>query len=176
MTNKPLTTERLEIMLAETLGTTAARGDGASIEVTASIFINVLTEALASRKAASPSQVKMMAQELEERRKADASPVYQFRIRNSYNGLVTEWQTLKNRDDVDFVLKEQPLNSEFRIIGAVPSNEKITPHLETLSRYDLGGHCDSFGQDCGAEMEVCEDGDFVRFCDVEALLKSQFSK
>lgn len=51
MTNNQLTTERLEIMLAETLGTTAARGEQASIEVNASIFISVLTEALASRKA-----------------------------------------------------------------------------------------------------------------------------
>lgn len=49
MTNNQLTTERLEIMLAETLGTTAARGEQASIEVNASIFISVLTEALASR-------------------------------------------------------------------------------------------------------------------------------
>ncbi|EEE2003227.1 hypothetical protein CI266_003582 [Salmonella enterica subsp. enterica serovar Kotte] len=52
MTNKPLTTERLEIMLAETLGTTAARGYGASIEVTALIFIKVLREVLERRKAA----------------------------------------------------------------------------------------------------------------------------
>lgn len=48
----PITKERLEIMLAETLGTTAARGEQASIEVTASIFVSVLTEVLASRKAA----------------------------------------------------------------------------------------------------------------------------
>ena len=52
--NNQLTTERLEIMLAETLGITAARGELASIEVNASIFICVLTEALASRKAAEP--------------------------------------------------------------------------------------------------------------------------
>lgn len=49
MTNNQLTTERLEIMLAETLGTTAARGEHASIEVKASIFVSVLTEVLASR-------------------------------------------------------------------------------------------------------------------------------
>ncbi|ECY3256778.1 hypothetical protein AU577_09100 [Salmonella enterica subsp. enterica serovar Alachua] len=50
MTNNQLTTERLEIMLAETLGTTAARGKQASIEVNASIFVSVLTEVLESRK------------------------------------------------------------------------------------------------------------------------------
>lgn len=49
MDKKPLTTERLEIMLAETLGTTAARGEQASIEVNASIFVSVLTEVLARR-------------------------------------------------------------------------------------------------------------------------------
>ena len=50
MTNNQLTTERLEIMLAETLGTTAARGEHASIEVTASIFVSVLEEVLDGRR------------------------------------------------------------------------------------------------------------------------------
>lgn len=66
------------------------------------------------------TEIRAMVSELQERRKADTAPVYQFRIRNSYNGFTTEWQTLKNREDVDFILKEQPLNSEFRIIGAAP--------------------------------------------------------
>lgn len=66
------------------------------------------------------TEIRAMVAELQERRKADTVPVYQFRIRNSYNGFTTEWQTLKNREDVDFVLKEQPLNSEFRIIGSAP--------------------------------------------------------
>lgn len=52
--NNQLTTERLEIMLAETLGITAARAELASIEVNASIFICVLTEVLASRKNCQP--------------------------------------------------------------------------------------------------------------------------
>lgn len=51
MTNNQLTTERLEIMLAETLGTTTARGEHASIEVKASIFVSVLKEVLENRKA-----------------------------------------------------------------------------------------------------------------------------
>lgn len=49
MTNNQITTERLEIMLAETIGTTAARGEHSSIEVTDSIFVSVLTEVLESR-------------------------------------------------------------------------------------------------------------------------------
>lgn len=49
MTNNKLTTEHLETMLAETLGTTAARGEHASIEVKASIFASVLKEVLESR-------------------------------------------------------------------------------------------------------------------------------
>jgi len=44
-------------------------------------------------------------------------PVYQYRIRNGYNGQVTEWQTIR-RDQVDFVLKAQPHNAEFQIIAA----------------------------------------------------------
>ncbi|ECC9827537.1 hypothetical protein D6K36_02945 [Salmonella enterica subsp. enterica] len=56
--------------------------------------------------------------ELQERRKADSGePIYQYRIRNGYNGQVTEWQTIR-RDQVDFVLKAQPLNAEFQIIAA----------------------------------------------------------
>lgn len=47
----------------------------------------------------------------------DSEPVYQYRIRNGYNGQVTEWQTIR-RDQVDFVIKAQPLNAEFRIIAA----------------------------------------------------------
>lgn len=54
MTNNLLTTERLEIMLAETLGTTAVRGEHASIEVKASIFVGVLTEVLENRKTNKP--------------------------------------------------------------------------------------------------------------------------
>lgn len=72
--------------------------------------------------------------ELQERRKADsAEPIYQYRIRNGYNGQVTEWQTIR-RDQVDFVLKAQPLNAEFRIISApqpVPVvNEFIPKNLD----------------------------------------------
>ncbi len=59
---------------------------------------------------------------------APTEPVYQYRIRNAYNGQVTEWQTIR-RDQVDFVLKAQPLNAEFQIIAppvpVVP--EEATP-------------------------------------------------
>ncbi|KFC98277.1 hypothetical protein [Leclercia adecarboxylata] len=47
---------------------------------------------------------------------APTEPVYQYRIRNAYNGQVTEWQTIR-RDQVDFVLKAQPLNAGFQIIA-----------------------------------------------------------
>ncbi len=59
---------------------------------------------------------------------APTEPVYQYRIRNAYNGQVTEWQTIR-RDQVDFVLKAQPLNAEFQItappVPVVP--EEATP-------------------------------------------------
>ncbi|WP_262758151.1 hypothetical protein [Citrobacter cronae] len=72
--------------------------------------------------------------ELQERRKADsAEPIYQYRIRNGYNGQVTEWQTIR-RDQVDFVLKAQPLNAEFRIISTLQPasvvNEFIPKNLD----------------------------------------------
>ncbi|MDM3027470.1 hypothetical protein OGX80_21915 [Citrobacter sp. CK194] len=67
-----------------------------------------------------------MAKEIQERRKADSAEViYQYRIRNGYNGQVTEWQTIR-RDQVDFVLKAQPLNAEFQIIAA-PQPAPIVP-------------------------------------------------
>lgn len=59
---------------------------------------------------------------LQEHRKA-ADPIYQYRIRNGYNGQVTEWQTIR-RDQVDFVLKAQPHNAEFQIIAA-PQNVNL---------------------------------------------------
>ncbi len=59
---------------------------------------------------------------------APTEPAYQYRIRNAYNGQVTEWQTIR-RDQVDFVLKAQPLNAEFQItappVPVVP--EEATP-------------------------------------------------
>lgn len=33
--------------------------------------------------------------------------------------------------------------------------------IASLQRYTLGGHCDSFGQDCGAEMEQDDDGEYI---------------
>ena len=76
---------------------------------------------------------------------APSEPVYQYRIRNCYNGQVTEWQTIK-RDQVDFVLKAQPHNAEFQIIApAAP----VVPDAQHSERFNwtygewaehLGGH------------------------------------
>jgi hypothetical protein len=41
--------------------------------------------------------------------------------------------------------------------------------IASMQRYTLGGHCDSFGQDCGAEMEKDDDGEYVMLTDVLAL-------
>ena len=54
MTDNPLTTERLKILLADTLRATASRGEQDSIEICATIFISVLTEVLAGREAEGP--------------------------------------------------------------------------------------------------------------------------
>lgn len=69
--------------------------------------------------------------ELQEYRNA-AEPVYQYRIRNGYNGQVTEWQTIR-RDQVDFVLKAQPLNAEFQIIP--PSQPLTDAERQELQEY-----------------------------------------
>ena len=33
--------------------------------------------------------------------------------------------------------------------------------IHSIQRYTLGGHCDSFCQDCGAEMERDDDGEYI---------------
>lgn len=38
--------------------------------------------------------------------------------------------------------------------------------VATLPRWSLGGHCDSFGSDCGAEMEKDDEGEFILLADV----------
>lgn len=45
--------------------------------------------------------------------------------------------------------------------------EIVSANIYSLKRYELGGVCDSFGQDCGAEMECAADGDFIRFDDLD---------
>ncbi|APS33795.1 MULTISPECIES: hypothetical protein [Serratia] len=51
----------------------------------------------------------------------EAQPVYQYRMRNPYNGQVTDWETIKP-EQVDFILKETiAANVEFRIIAAPPA-------------------------------------------------------
>ncbi|MDE9666403.1 hypothetical protein L2109_23280 [Citrobacter portucalensis] len=75
------------------------------------------------------------ASELQERRKAySAEHIYQYRIRNGYNGQVTEWQTIR-RDQVGFVLKAQPLNAEFRIISAPQPAPVVNDELYKLANH-----------------------------------------
>ncbi|MGP1057062.1 MULTISPECIES: hypothetical protein, partial [unclassified Serratia (in: enterobacteria)] len=51
----------------------------------------------------------------------EAQPVYQYRMRNPYNGQVTDWETTKP-EQVDFILKETiAANVEFRIIAVRPA-------------------------------------------------------
>jgi hypothetical protein len=38
--------------------------------------------------------------------------------------------------------------------------------VSSLQRWSLGGHCDSFGSDCGAEMEEDDEGEFILLADV----------
>lgn len=40
------------------------------------------------------------------------------------------------------------------------------PDIASLQRYTLGGHCDSFGQDCGAEMEQDDEGEYIFLAEV----------
>lgn len=42
--------------------------------------------------------------------------------------------------------------------------------IASLQRYALGGYCDDFGQDCGAEMEQDDEGEYILLA--EALMPS----
>ncbi|HDR2587300.1 TPA: dTDP-6-deoxy-D-glucose-3,5-epimerase [Enterobacter ludwigii] len=74
------------------------------------------------------SNVVLPAEEAEELARialaAPVEPIYQYRIRNGYNGQVTAWQTIK-RDQVDFVLKAQPHSAEFQIIAPLMQTVSI---------------------------------------------------
>lgn len=45
--------------------------------------------------------------------------------------------------------------------------------IASLQRYTLGGHCDSFGQDCGAEMEQDDEGEYIMLAEALALSLSK---
>ncbi|ALE97533.1 hypothetical protein ABH11_03232 [Serratia marcescens] len=66
-----------------------------------------------------PDELLVLTSELLANR--EAQPVYQYRMRNPYNGQVTDWETIKP-EQVDFILKETiAANVEFRIIAAPPA-------------------------------------------------------
>lgn len=98
-----------------------------SLSLAMKSHFEVMAESASEAEAIECSQIVRALRELQERRNAekDSEPVYQYRIRNGYNGQVTEWQTIR-RDQVDFVIKAQPLNAEFRII-ATPQPALVVP-------------------------------------------------
>lgn len=88
--------------------------------------------------------------------KAPVEPVYQYRIRNGYNGQVTEWQTIR-RDQVDFVLKAQPHNAEFQIITPV------TPQL-TQPALDLREVFEAWARSKCWDVRQGETGAYISMC------------
>jgi len=66
---------------------------------------------------------------------------------------------------------ECPLTIVDRIDAALsePVDLVALSDVADLQRYTLGGHCDSFGQDCGAEMEQDDEGEYLLFIDVLSL-------
>lgn len=73
----------------------------------------------------------------------EAQPVYQYRMRNPYNGQVTDWETTKP-EQVDFILKETiAANVEFRIIAAPPAPavpEELLEAMEEVIRISDRDH------------------------------------
>ncbi|ELI6443103.1 DUF3850 domain-containing protein [Aeromonas salmonicida subsp. salmonicida] len=65
-----------------------------------------------------------------------------------------------------------PVNLDERIDAALAGKLPDQPldmvslsDIASLQRYTLGGHCDSFGQDCGSEMEQDDEGEYVLLAD-----------
>ncbi|EPK4544212.1 DUF551 domain-containing protein [Serratia marcescens] len=97
----------------------------------------------------------------------EAQPVYQYRMRNPYNGQVTDWETIKP-EQVDFILKETiAANVEFRIIAAPPAPavaEEVIPgglvYSSALPEFEsndsdkvIGYHCFISGQTRSVESQ-----------------------
>ncbi|MGX5834748.1 ASCH/PUA domain-containing protein [Aeromonas piscicola] len=57
--------------------------------------------------------------------------------------------------------------------SAVPDALVAMSGIASLQRYTLGGHCDSFGQDCGAEMERDDEGEYIMLAEALALSPSK---
>lgn len=55
----------------------------------------------------------------------------------------------------------------------VPDALVAMSDIASLQRYTLGGHCDSFGQDCGAEMEQDDEGEYIMLAEALALSPSK---
>ena len=54
----------------------------------------------------------------------------------------------------------------------VPDALVALSDIASLQRYTLGGHCDSFGQDCGAEMEHDDEGEYILLSEAMMLAAS----
>lgn len=67
---------------------------------------------------------------------------------------------------------------EASLSGKLPESEVpdalvAMSDIASLQRYTLGGHCDSFGQDCGAEMERDDEGEYIMLAEALALSPSK---
>lgn len=118
---------------------------------------------------------KMFSAGIAEAQETPGGPIYQYRIRNAYNGQVTEWQTIR-RDQVDFVLKAQPLSAEFQII----STPQQTSEREQVRREHAAWSLATFGEvgpigplkhlSKEALEAAAEPGDLSEWADMQFLL------
>ncbi len=87
--------------------------------------------------------VEALARELLANR--ESWSVYQYRMRNPYNGQVTGWETIKP-EQVDFILKETiAANVEFRIVAAPPA--PAVPDFKALAENLVENLVDCGGAD-----------------------------
>ncbi|HGM7400480.1 TPA: DUF551 domain-containing protein [Serratia marcescens] len=75
----------------------------------------------------------------------ESQPVYQYRMRNPYNGQVTDWETIK-REQVDFILKETiAANVEFRITGTPPAVPEAITAANAPEVFEIAAEVERLG-------------------------------
>lgn len=113
-----------------------------------------MSTTFSTRLADATSQHLVMAGLLRESRR---SVNYQMGMQRSDTGHRETFADLLQR--IDALLAAQVPEP------AVPDALVALSDIASLQRYTLGGHCDSFGQDCGAEMEPDDEGEYILLAD-----------
>ena len=98
------------------------------------------------------AQVRVMAELLRDLREGAEIHLHNCTVCKNADG-ITNWTSKLERIDAALAGKlPEPAVSDATV---------ALSGIASLQRYTLGGYCDDFGQDCGAEMEQDDDGEYI---------------